>query len=430
MPEFLTLLPPPEALARLLAHLPAAPIPEIVPTQDALGRVTFAPLHAPHPLPTFPRSTVDGYAVRAADTHGASESLPAYLTVVGEVPMGGQPDFSLHPAECALIHTGGMLPEGANAVVMVEHTQAIQRFSDSADQPAATEHGARKTQNSEIELFRAVAVGENVLQTGEDVKTGDEILPAGAILRPAEIGGLMALGITAVRVARRPRVGLLSSGDEVVPPDATLHPGQVRDINTYTLRALITQAGGDPVSYGILPDRADAFRATARQALDACDLIVFTAGSSVSVRDLTAQTIDELGSPGVLVHGVNVRPGKPTILAMCDGKAVIGLPGNPVSALVIAQIFAVPVIERLMGGQPRPRPSTPARLALNLPSQAGREDWVPVKLISSPARGYFAEPVFGKSNLIFTLARADGLIRIPADANGLAVGEEVEVYFL
>ena len=447
MPEFLTLLPPPEALARLLKHLPIHASPEEIPTDNALGRVTFAPITAPHPLPEFSRSTVDGYVVRAADTHGASESLPTYLHLIGEVPMGGQPGFALRPAECALIHTGGMLPEGADAVVMVEHTQAIQRISESASQQISksanqqinnsaiqqvsnTEYGIRNTEYDEIEILRAAAVGENVIKVGEDVQTGEEVIPAGTILRPAEIGGLMALGITTVRVARRPRVGILSSGDEVVPPDVLTQPGQVRDVNTYTLRALISQSGGDPILYGIIPDNAEAFRAAARRALDECDVVVFTAGSSVSVRDLTAQTIGELGQPGVLVHGVNVRPGKPTILAVCDGKVVIGLPGNPVSALVIAQIFVVPVIERLLGLKTaRPRPSVPARLALNLPSQAGREDWVPVQLVSTPD-GYRAEPVFGKSNLIFTLARADGLIRIPADANGLAAGAEVEVVLL
>ena len=409
VPEFLTLLPPPVALDQLLAHLTAAPASEIVPTQDSLERITFFPITAPHPLPEFPRSTVDGYAVRAKDTHGASESLPAYLRLVGEVPMGGSAKIPLRPTECLLIHTGGMLPEGADAVVMVENTQDI---------------------TDEIEIFRAAAMGENVILAGEDVRTGEEVVPAGIILRPAEIGGLMALGITTVRVARRPRVGILSSGDEVVPPDVSTQPGQVRDVNTYTLRALITQAGGDPIPYGIIPDNLDAFRAAARRALDECDAVVFTAGSSVSVRDLTAQTIRELGQPGVLVHGVNVRPGKPTILAVCDGKAVIGLPGNPVSALVIAQIFVVPVIERLLGmATTRPRSAVPARLALNLSSQAGREDWVPVKLVSK-LDGVWAEPVFGKSNLIFTLARADGLIRIPADANGLAAGEGVEVVLL
>jgi molybdopterin molybdotransferase len=410
VPEFLTLLPPSDALARLLDHLSSAPNSEEIPTDNALGRVTFSPVYAPHSLPEFPRSTVDGYTVRAADTYGASESLPAYLRLIGEVPMGGSPGFPLRFAECALIHTGGMLPDSADAVVMIEHTQLSQ-----AD---------------EIEILRAAAVGENVIQAGEDVQRGAEVIPTGTILRPAEIGGLMALGIAALRVARRPRVGILSSGDEVVPPNVSTQPGQVRDVNTYTLRALIIQAGGDPIPYGIIPDNAEAFRTAARRALNECDVVVFTAGSSVSVRDLTAQTIGELGKPGVLVHGVNIRPGKPTILAVCDGKTVIGLPGNPVSALIIAQIFVIPIVERLLGVKTtRLRPSVPARLALNLPSQAGREDWIPVQLISTP-NGYRAEPVFGKSNLIFTLARADGLIRIPADANGLAAGVGVEVVLL
>ncbi|MFQ5616504.1 MAG: gephyrin-like molybdotransferase Glp, partial [Anaerolineales bacterium] len=362
MSEFLHLIPPMDALARLFEYLPVSPQPEEIETLNAAGRVTFAPVIAPHPLPSFPRSTIDGYAVRAADTHGANESLPAYLHLAGEVPMGSSPNFALKPTECALIHTGGMIPEGADAAVMVEHTQ--------------------RSHAAEVEVMRAVGVGENVLKVGEDVQTGQEIIPAGTPLRPAEIGGLMGLGIRRLRAARRPRVGILSSGDEIVPPDSDPGAGQVRDINTYTLRALATQAGGDPVPYSIIPDEAAAFRVAAEQALNECDLIVFTAGSSVSVRDLTARTIDSLGEPGTLVHGVDVRPGKPTILAVCDGKAVIGLPGNPVSALVIAGIFVTPVIEALLGLQVRrPKPSVPARLTLNLSSQAGREDWVGVRLL-------------------------------------------------
>ncbi len=408
MPEFLHLLPPPEALSKLMQHLSAHPVPEEVETAAALGRVTAAAVLAPHPLPAFPRSTVDGYAVRAADTHGASESLPAYLALAGEVQMGAEAGFSLTPGACALIHTGGMLPEGADAVVMVEHTQ-----------PARP---------GEVEVLRAAAVGENVIRVGEDVAGGDEVLPAGRKLRPAEIGGLMALGMTRVRVARRPKVGILSSGDEVVSPEAELRPGQVRDVNAYTLSALVESAGGEPVRCGILPDEAGALLAAAARALAECDLVVITAGSSASTRDLTAAVISELGSPGVLVHGVNVRPGKPTILAVCDQKPVIGLPGNPVSALVIASLFVVPVIEALLGLKSTLRASVPAVLSLNLPSQAGREDWVPVCLVEGP-EGRRAEPVFGKSNLIFTLARADGLVRIPPDTTGLSAGEQVQVLY-
>ena len=321
--------------------------------------------------------------------------------------MGAAPAMSLEQGQCALIHTGGMLPPGADAAVMIEYSQLVK--------PA------------EVEILRSVAVGENVIKVGEDVKRMKEVIPSGTRLRSAEIGGAMALGITDINVTRKPRLGILSTGDEVIPPAEEIQPGQVRDINSYTLSALVDQAGGVPIRYGIISDQADALYTIAKRALEECNIVVITAGSSASVRDVTSQVIERLGTPGVLVHGVNVRPGKPTILGVCDGKAVIGLPGNPVSALVIAWLFVVPIIEALLGVQhSQPLPSIQARLSVNLASQAGREDWVPVRLIREKD-GYLAEPVFGKSNLIFTLARADGLLRISPDANGLNAGEIVQV---
>jgi molybdopterin molybdotransferase len=410
MSEFLTLLPPPDALRLFLDHLTVTPQLERVLSAESLHRVTSDPIIAPINLPSFARSTVDGYAVKSADTHGASASLPTYLTVIGEVTMGSTPDFALKTGQCAVIHTGGMLPEGADAVVMVEYTQ--QALID------------------EVEILRAVGGGENVLQIGEDVREGDEVIAVGTRLRSAEIGGLMALGMNQVSVARQPRVAILSSGDEVIAPGQPLQAGQVYDVNSYTLKSLIEQAGGEAVNYEIIADDATAFRHSAERALSECDIVIFTAGSSVSVRDLTAQTIDALGQPGVLVHGVNVRPGKPTILAVCDGKAVIGLPGNPVSAMVIAGIFVTPLIDQWLGLQViRPKPSVSARLTVNLSSVSGREDWIAVRLIPTE-NGTDAEPVFGKSNLIFTLARADGLIRIHPDANGLAAGANVKVMLM
>jgi molybdopterin molybdotransferase len=360
-----------------------------------------------HPLPAFPRSSVDGYAVRAVDTFGASEGLPAYLRIAGESPMGGKPTFTITAGSCGLIHTGGMLPEGADAVVMLENTQTARP--------------------GEVEILRPAASGENVIRIGEDVQAGKVVISAGTRLRPAEIGGLMSLGKLEVEVARRPLVGILSSGDEVVPPESEPAPGQVRDINSYALAALVEEAGGQPRLYGIFPDQASLLAEGAARAHAECDLVVITAGSSASARDLTADVIAGLGAPGVLVHGVNVRPGKPTILAVCAGKPVIGLPGNPVSALVIASLFVRPVIAALLGTQPPLPPRVSARLSLNLPSQAGREDWIPVRLVPS-SEGYLAEPVFGKSNLIFTLVRASGLVRTPPDATGLSAGELVEVY--
>ena len=422
MPEFLSLLPPDEARALLLSRL-SAPLPDsvMVDVPSSLGRVCAEDVRAPHPLPEFPRSTVDGFAVRARDTFGASDSLPAYLSLIGEVPMGGAPTFEVGAGQCAILHTGGMLPAGADAVVMLEYTQPARE--------------------GELEIQRAVAAGENVIRVGEDVAAKTVILPRGRKMRPAEVGGLMALGILSLRVAKKPKVGLLSTGDEVVDPSQLPQPGQVRDINSYTLSALIERAGGEPLRYGVIGDQFAALETAARKALAECDAVLITAGSSASTRDMTAEVISRLGEPGVLVHGINTKPGKPTILGACEGKAVIGLPGNPVSALVNGYLFVVPVIERLLGETPRPQATVRARLTVNLPSQAGREDWWPVRLVPSPpsplpegegrrGEGYDAEPIFGKSNLIFNLVHADGLLRIPPDATGLAAGEIVEVVLL
>jgi len=266
----------------------------------------------------------------------------------------------------------------------------------------------------------------------EDVAAGQVVLPRGVRLRPAEIGGLMALGLQRVSVARAPRVALLSSGDEVIPPAQTPRPGQVRDINAYTLAALVSKTGGEPVHYGIIGDDFAALQNAAARALAECDVLIITAGSSASTRDMTADVINTLGAPGVLVHGLNTRPGKPTILGVCGGKAVIGLPGNPVSALVNGYMMVVPLLEKLLGlSGGRPRPTVRARLTVNLASQAGREDWQPVRLLPAEAgEGWLAEPVFGKSNLIFSLAAADGLLKISADVTGLAAGASVEVLLM
>jgi len=418
MPEFLTLLPPDEARTLLLSHLAGLKADsESIDSANALDRVVAEDVVAPHPLPEFPRSTVDGYAVCARDTFGATDSLPGYLTLIGEVPMGDTPEFKIQQGQCALIHTGGMLPPSADAVVMLEYSQPMGR-------------GGSRSAPTEIEIMRAVAEGENVIKVGEDVKASQTVIRRGVRLRPAEIGGLMALGITSLRVARKPRVGLISSGDEVVAPNQSPRPGQVRDVNAYTLGALIIKSGGEAVQYGIVSDEMVVLTSTASKALTECDVVIITAGSSASTRDMTAEVLSLLGVPGVLVHGINTRPGKPTILGACNGKAVIGLPGNPVSALVNGYLFVVPIIEKLLGALPKVQATVNARLTVNLSSQAGREDWWPVKLFRSERGEYNAEPIFGKSNLIFTLASADGLLRIPPDATGLSAGEIVEVILI
>lgn len=414
MPEFLTLLPPDEAREKLLSHLPTPIVDsESVSVDLSLGRVTAQDIFAPHPLPEFTRSTVDGYAVKSKDTFGATDSLPAYLNLIGEVPMGEEPSFEIESGQCALIHTGGMLPKNADAVVMLEYTQIAQK--------------------NEIEIFKSVADGENVIRIGEDVAKNQLVIPTGTLIRPAEIGGLMALGIMSVQVHKEVIVGIISTGDEVIEPSQKPKMGQVRDINSYTLSALIQKSGGQAKRYGIISDQFEALKEAALKALSECDVVIITAGSSASTRDLTAEVINKLGSPGVLVHGINTRPGKPTILGVCNGKAVIGLPGNPVSALVNGYLFVLPVIEKLLGVAPKPKASVQAKLTVNLSSQAGREDWFPVKLAISNQQSavkYDAVPIFGKSNLIFSLASADGLLKIHADATGLSADEIVEVMLI
>lgn len=407
MPIFFNVLTPSQALALILDRLEPQIQVESIATIQSLDRVTAADLDAPHPLPTFRRSTMDGYAVRAADTYGASSTLPAFLRIVGEVPMGRAAAVEIGPGEAAVIHTGGQLPDTADAVVQVENTQAVD--------------------DVEIEVVKAAAVGENVIQIGEDVSQGEKILDRGHWLRAQDLGALLAMGITQVPVAAKPRVALISTGDEVIPPDQELGPGQVRDINSYTTAAQTLRAGGIPEIYGIVPDRLGALQAAAIRAMDEADIIVFSAGSSVSVRDATARVLAGLGEPGILFHGVAVRPGKPTLGAIVNGKAAFGLPGNPVSAMNLFDLLVVPTIHHLLGCRnPPQRPLVKARVAQSVPATPGREDRVAARLVERDGE-IWADPIFGKSNLVFTLVRADGTFVIPLDAAGVTVGEWVQV---
>jgi molybdopterin molybdotransferase len=398
MKELFHVLTPVDALHVLHENLRPRVVAERVPLARALDRVLAQDLIAPLDLPDFARSTMDGFAVRAADTYGASEGLPAYLTLAGEVFMGTQADVTVGSGQAARIATGGMLPEGADAVVMVELTQEVDA--------------------STIEVVKPVAPGENVLQVGEDITSGAAILPRGHALRPQDLGGLAALGITEVAVARRLRVAIISSGDEVVPPDQTPKPGQIRDVNTSTLAALVERAGHEPLPLGVAPDVYEEIAALAQRGMEEADVVILSAGSSVSVRDMTAEVITSLGAPGILVHGVSLRPGKPTILAVADGKPVFGLPGNPVSCMVTFDLFVGPTLALLGGAEAPRRQTVSARLARNIASAAGREDWVQVRLEQRDGE-LWAVPVFGKSNLIYTLVRADGMVRVELDAGGL-----------
>ncbi len=404
--EFFNVATVQAGLEKLFVHWSPIRQTAILDPRAALGRVLAEPIYSPECLPYFPRSTMDGYAVRASDTFGATQSLPAYLTCIGSIQMGQAADISLQSGQCVEIFTGAMLPAHADAVVMVERTQ--------------------KLSETEIEILAPIAPGENVVQVGEDVESGELLLPAGHRLRPEDMGGLLAVGVLAIKVIEPPRIGILSCGDELVPPEALPAPGQIRDINAPMLAALVQSVGGHPVLLGIAKDDAADYHACARAGFAGVDILLMTAGSSVSSRDLTREVIASLGQPGILQHGLAVKPGKPTILAVCDGKPVIGLPGNPVSALLVARQIVVPLIRYALGQKSPRLMFVHATLTHNIASVTGREDTIPVRLIEHKG-GWQAEPLFGKSNLIFTLVRADGVVHIPLNSNGLKAGTLVEV---
>ncbi len=399
-----------EAAARLAANWHPSPRPgEEVDLLQAGGRITAKAVPAGEDVPPFDRSTVDGFALRAADTFGASEGLPAFLDLGEDVRMGKEAGGKITVGGAARIATGGMLPPGADAVVMLEYCESIDEGM--------------------VAVLTPVAPGENVIRRGEDISTGNQLLPAGHRLRPADIGALAALGLTRVLVRPAPKVGIISTGDEVVPPNSKLAPGQIRDINSYSLGAAVTAAGGEPLYLGIARDEFAAVKTKVLAGLASCDVVILSGGSSVGARDVAGEVLAELGPPGVLVHGVALRPGKPLLIALCQGKPVFGLPGHPVSVLTTFDLFVKPAIERLLGLTPGLQPRLRARLGRNIASPPGREEHIRVRLLETE-EGLLAEPVLGKSGLITTLVAAQGTIIIPSGKEGLAAGTEVEVYLL
>lgn len=382
---------------------------EEIRIEDAPGRVLCEDLLSPEDLPPAARATMDGYAVRAEDTFGATDSLPAYLRVVGRVEMGKAPSFGIQAGQAAAIATGGFLPAGADAVVMVEHTN--------------------QAGPSEIEVSRPVTTGENVLAAGADVARGDLLLARGRRIRPQDTGLLAGVGLCDLRVYRRPRVAVASSGNEIVPADRKPAPGEIRDTNRYTVGALVRSAGADVVPLGIVPDNLGALREAIERGLNEADVVVISGGSSVGERDLVAQVVSGFPECRTLAHGVAVRPGQPTLLAELRGKAFFGLPGHPVSAMVVAQVFLVPFLRYLQGeelNQGLAGRKVDAVLSTSIASVQGREEYVRVRVVERDGKLH-AEPVFGRSSMLSTMTRSDGLVRVPLHAEGLAGGEKVEV---
>jgi molybdopterin molybdotransferase len=379
---------------------------ETVPLADAFRRVPDTEIVARDALPGFERSSVDGYAVRAADTYGASESIPGYLRVIGAVRMGAAAADEVGPGTAVAIPTGGMVPAGADAIVMIEH---------SAEATTDT-----------IEVVRPVAPGENVVRFDEDVAAGAALAPPGRPLRAQDLAVLAAAGVVEVAVHAAPRVTILATGDEVVPPEtAPLPTGHVRDALSASVAALVREAGGEPSSGTIVSDEDGALRDALIAAVGASDVVVICAGSSVGMRDQTAGAVAGLPNSETWCHGLAIKPGKPTLLGQSDGIPIIGLPGNPRSALVVFRLIGMPLVRRTGGWTIEPVVgSVRARLSRDLPSAAGRLDVVQVRL----SEGGVAEPIFGSSALLSVLTAADGYLVVPEDANGLSAGEVVEVF--
>lgn len=383
---------------------------ETVSLQDGLDRVLAEDIASTEQLPPFARSTMDGFAVRARDTFGCSESEPALLNIVGEIAMGasGQ-QYSLKPGQAVRIWTGGELPQKGDGVVMVEYTEPVD--------------------DSTIAIYRPVAPGENVIVAGEDYTPGKPIARRGRKLRPQDLGVLSGLGITTLPVYRQPRVAILSTGDELVPADQVPPPGKIRDINSTTIAALVREAGGIPLQFGICGDDFDDLLAICATASENADMVLLSGGSSVGRRDFTLKVFQAMEDAEILVHGVSIRPGKPTILARQANRAMFGLPGHVASAMVVFYLFVRPLI-RVYSGLDATigLKFVPVITAEQIPSAIGREDYIRVRLSEQSSSNLpLATPVYGRSGLLSPLVEADGLLPIARDNEGLDKGVQARV---
>jgi molybdopterin molybdotransferase len=364
---------------------------------------------APHDLPGFNRSTVDGYAVRARDTFGATETLPGYLRLQGEVVMGRKVDFALESGGCAWIGTGGMLPDGADAVIMVEHS--------------------REASGDTVEVSRSVAPGANVIGAADDAESGQVLLPAGRSLRPQDVGLFAALGEVELEVVRKPRAGIISTGDEVIPVDHEPEPGQVRDVNRTVLAAQVHAAGAEPADMGLVPDDRGRLEQIVSRSLEENDLTLLSGGSSMGTRDLTAEIFGAFQGADLVVHGVSVAPGKPFIWVRVGDRHLIGLPGQVTSCWIAFYLFVEPLVDRLLGREGlafRRFGRLEATLSGNIASAPGRELFQRVR-VERAEDGWKAAPVLGRSGLLRSIVQGHGLVRVPLGSEGLYAGSRVEV---
>jgi molybdopterin molybdotransferase len=407
MKEFFTVT----LLENVFEHIPRFPVAgiETISILEAAGRIIAQDIISDMDIPGFDRSTMDGYAVCASSTFGATEANPAYLTIRGGVAMGESPPASISPGQALRISTGGMMPSGADSVIMKEHTGELDA--------------------STLEVFRSVPPASHVITKGEDIRKGQTVISAGTRIRPQEAGLLAALGNERVNVHQKPVIGIISTGDEIVPIHQHPGPAQVRDVNTYTLISMVLAAGGTPVPYGLVADDYKTLHEKCVSALDDCDMLIISGGSSVGARDLTIDVIAGLQDSQILIHGISISPGKPTILARVDKRPFWGLPGHVTSAMIVFDRVVRPFIEHAAGvrnpsGQKQFRIT--ARLTRNVASAQGRVDFIRVRLIPDGDE-MLAEPILGKSGLLNTMIQADGLIEIDINTEGLDKGAVVRV---
>ncbi|MEM3736568.1 MAG: molybdopterin-binding protein [Candidatus Bathyarchaeia archaeon] len=386
--------------------------PEVVALRESLGRTLADDIQAELDIPPFDRAAVDGYAVRAEDTYGASAASPIVLNVVGVEEVGGETSLHVGEGEAARISTGAPMPVGADSVVMYEYTSSID--------------------GSRVAIQKATAPGDNVSKRGEDVRKGETVLKRGTLLKPYDLGMLAAAGVTKVSVIRRPKVAVFSTGSELVEPGCKLGGGRIFDVNRYTLQALVREMGGDPLDFGIVHDSFKHVTATIERALEKADLVLGSGGTSAGSKDILPNAVNSLGEPGIIVHGVSIKPGRPVALAVIRGKPVVLLPGLPVAAVVAFLVFVRRILAVMLGS-----PSlglgggtVQARMIRSVASTPGVRSYVRVDL-EKKRNGYVAIPIMaGGSGVISSMTRAKGMVVIPENVEGLAEGEEVEVILL
>jgi molybdopterin molybdotransferase len=413
MKEFLELNPPEKFWQQIKHFLKNKNLKtKNINLDNALDRVLAEDIYSPVNLPPFSRSTVDGYAVKASDTAGASASMPTYLDIIGSIEIGKKTELKLNEGQAAAIPTGGMIPQKADAVLMIEDTEKIGE--------------------NLIESFKALAAGENIVQKAEDIAQGKLLFKKGHKIMARDIGALAGLGITEFKVFKKAKISVISTGNELISAEADAKSGQIRDINSYSITSYLNKIGGDSKKVGIVKDEFDSLKEALKKEL-AQDLVLISGGSSVGIKDMTIELLNSLGEPGVLLHGLSIKPGKPTILAIIEGTIVIGLPGHPASAWTVNNILAAEIV-RVLNGEKKPADIgsenqkflIKAQLSRNLVSDKGREEYIPVKIIKENEK-LFAKPLLAKSSLITNLAYGDALLKIPRNQEGIDKGEIVEL---